>query len=373
MIPFFDINYDSREKEAISGVLDRRWISGGPELKAFEEEFARHTGAPYAVALSSCTSALQLALHILGLGPGDEVIVPSLTFAATANSVVQCGAKVRFAEIASYDDLTLCPSSVEELITPATKAVISMHYAGFLANMPALATLAERHNLFLIEDAAHLPGGSGFDSAVGEYSAMACYSFYSNKNISIGEGGMITTSNEAYARQARLLRGHGITTSAFERASNNAPFYTITQPGFNYRMTDLAAALGRVQLSKYESDRLHRQHLFKHYCEELEEIRDYVRVPFAAREDLSPAYHLMVVRLPEGRRQELSAYLKAQEIQTSFHYPAIHLMEYYHGAQILPITEELQDQLITLPMYGRLTKDEVHEVCRTIRRYFDHR
>ncbi|HZU87361.1 MAG TPA: DegT/DnrJ/EryC1/StrS family aminotransferase, partial [Anaerolineaceae bacterium] len=211
-VPLADLDYGLEEEEAVLGVLRSRWLTMGGVTQEFEAQFARLTGSRHAFAVSNATQALHLACLALGIGPDDEVIVPSLTFVATANAVLYTGAEVRFADILGPDELTIDPASIEQAITPRTKAIIVMHYAGYPCRMREITALAEKHGLAVIEDAAHAPGASLDGKVLGTWGSLGCFSFFSNKNLSTGEGGMVTTDSDELAEHVRLQRSHGMTS-----------------------------------------------------------------------------------------------------------------------------------------------------------------
>ena len=249
-VPFFDLDYDECEERAILDVLQSKWISMGPRTEEFEKRFAQALGAKHAVAVSNCTAALHLSMILLGVGPGDEVIVPSLTFVATAACVRMVGAKPVFADVSSLDDWRISPRDIEDKITPRTKGIIPMHYGGEGADIKKIIEIAQEKNLFVVEDACHAPLGEIEGRKLGTFGDLGCFSFYSNKNLSTGEGGMLVTDNDEHAERARLLRSHGMTTTARQR-HDGKEFYDVIEHGFNYRLDDLRSSLGLVQLESY--------------------------------------------------------------------------------------------------------------------------
>lgn len=371
MIKLFELNYNHEEEDAISRVIQRRWISGGPELQSFENEFSQHLNIPHAVALSNCTAALHLGLHCAGLGLNDEVILPSLTFVATANAILEVGAKPIFVDVTSKDELTIDPLEVIKAITPKTKGIMAMHFAGFMADMKSLRQIANEHNLLLFEDAAHSPGASRDGISVGQLSDFSCYSFYSNKNISCGEGGMLVTKHSHLADKAKKLRSHGLTTSAYDREIGKS-FYQVEEAGFNYRMTDLHASLGRIQLAKYPEDINKRKERYHYYKKGLSSI-PHVHIPFEDSSFTHAAYHIFVIRFDQPVKQELQQFLNERGIQTSFHYPAIHQFEQYRDSQEfnLPITEFLQERMITLPFHGNLDFKDIDRIIQGLKEFFE--
>jgi dTDP-4-amino-4,6-dideoxygalactose transaminase len=379
-IPLSDIDFGDEEKQAVLAVLDRRWLTMGEETQTFEQEFAALVGTSQAIAVSNCTVALHLACLALGIGAGDEVVLPSLSFVATAAAVRYTGAIPKFADIYSMNDLTISPEAVEKQITPKTKAIIVMHYGGYLCDMPAILEVARAYGLAVIEDAAHAPGAMLEGRRVGAWGDVACFSFFSNKNISTGEGGMITTQREDIADQVRLLRSHGMTSLTWDRHRGHAWSYDVVALGYNYRLDEIRAAIGRVQLHKLEVNNARRASLVARYRQRFQEIIPEIGLPFERHRGIS-AYHLMPIILPEGmRRESFMALMKAKGIQTSIHYPPIHRFSAYRMLAEekvceLPVTEEVARREVTLPLYPTLTHAQVDEVvgavAETIRRLHD--
>jgi dTDP-4-amino-4,6-dideoxygalactose transaminase len=268
-IPLADLDYGPEEDAAVLDVLHSKWLTMGGVTQAFEAEFAAHHHSPHAIAVSNATQALHLALLALGIGPGDEVIVPSLSFVATANCVLYTGAEVRFADILSPLEPTIDPASVEAQITPRTKAVICMHYGGYPCRLPELAALCARHELFLVEDAAHSPGAWLDGRALGTWGSIGCFSFFSNKNLSTGEGGMLLTADPALAERLRLLRSHGMTSLTWDRHHGHAYSYDVVALGYNDRIDEIRSALGRVQLKKLAANNARRLEITRLYHEAL--------------------------------------------------------------------------------------------------------
>lgn len=365
-VPLFDLHFGEEEEQAVLDAIRSKWISTGPRCEAFEKRFAELIGAKHAVSLSSCTAGLHLSLRALGVGPGDEVIVPSLSFVATASSALMAGASPVFADVESLDRWTIDPADVEAKITTKTKAVIPMHYGGHGANMPALCALADKHGLRLVEDACHAPLGTLGDRMLGTFGDAANYSFYSNKNITTGEGGMLVTDDEDLARRIRLLRSHGMTSTAYER-SQGAEFYDVVEFGYNYRMDDVRAALGLVQVERLEDDLVKREELVARYRENLARAAGLI-VPFADYGGRSSNY-VFGVLLPEGTdRKEVRGKLAERGVSTTMHYPPIHLFSCYAPYRSeLPFTEMIGRREISLPIFYDMTMEQVDYVCDTLR------
>ena len=263
-VPLSDIDLGDAEIEAVEKVLRSRWLSMGPVTQQFEAAFAAMCGAKHAFAVSNGTTALHLAYAALGLGPGDEVIVPALTFVATANAIRYTGATPVFADVTSLDDLTISPADIAAKITPRTRAIAVMHYGGYLCDMDAILALAGQHGLAVVEDACHAPGATYDGRGAGTLGDVGCFSFFANKNIAIGEGGMVTTNRDDLAERIRLLRSHGMTTLTWDRHRGHAASYDVVATGFNYRLDEIHSALGLAQLGKLLENNRRRADLVAH-------------------------------------------------------------------------------------------------------------
>jgi len=367
-IPLADLDLGQEEEEAVRNVLRRKWLSMGSESLAFESEFAAFIGADHAIAVTNCTAALHLACLALDLGPGDEVIVPSLSFVATANAVRYTGATPVFADIVSESNLNISAEAIAAKLTPRTRAIIVMHYAGYACNMPALMEIARDHDLQVIEDAAHAPGAALENKALGTWGIMGCFSFFSNKNMTTGEGGMIVTNDDALAEQLRFLRSHGMTSVTWDRHKGHAWSYDVVATGYNYRIDELRSALGRVQLEKLEANNGRRKRLNEQYVTLLQEKAPEVAIPFCDHRG-QPAYHIRPILVPEGiDRRGFMAMMKQAGIQTSIHYPPIHQFESYQELAegvCLPITENVCAREVTLPLFPRMKAEDVNFVVQT--------
>jgi dTDP-4-amino-4,6-dideoxygalactose transaminase len=373
-IPLSDLRLGDEERQAVDRVVESGWLTLGREVGAFEEEFASFSGAESAVAVANCTAALHLSCLALGVGPDVEVIVPTLTFVASANAVALAGGRPVFADSIGPDDPTIDPADVERRITPATRGVMCMHYAGYACQMDALLDICERHDLFLIEDAAHAPGASWQGRALGTIGDAGCFSFFGNKNMSTGEGGMVLARDPEVLAQIRLLRSHGMTTMSWDRYRGHASAYEVVRLGLNYRPSELMGALGRPQLAKLAANNERRNALIARYRARLDREGGPTSMPFRGR---TGSGHLAVlVAERETVRDELREALTAAGIQTSLHYPPIHLFDHYrmtqgHTPGDLPVAEELTSRFITLPLYPTMTADEVDTVCDCVESFFD--
>jgi len=349
------------EKAALCAVIDSNWITMGSRVQAFEREFAAEHAMSDGVAVNSCTAGLHLALAALGIGPGDEVLVPSLSFVATANAVAYCGATPVFADISSLQLPLMSIADAAARCTARTRAVIVMHYAGYLADAEAWRKFADERGIFLIEDSAHAVGAAR--SRI--YGDLAVFSFFGNKNMTTGEGGMVLGGDAGLLAAVRLGRAHGMTTSTVQRL-NGQGNYDVTMLGFNYRMTELNAALGLVQLGKLAGWNARRKALSGLYRRLLQ--GSGVDLPYAV-EHLS-THHILPVLLPVSTdRQQVAATLRAGGVQTSFHYPPIHQLSWYrqrHPELRLPVTEAFAARELTLPLHPKMEEPDVEQVVRAL-------
>ena len=368
-VPLADLDFGPEEEGAVIDVLRSKWLTMGAVTQAFEAAFAELTGAKHAVAVSNATQALHLACLALGIGPGDEVIVPSLTFVATANAVLYCGADVRFAEVIGGDDLTVDPVSIEACITPRTKAVIPMHYAGYPCRMGEIMALAQAHNLAVVEDAAHAPGATLDGRALGAFGEIGCFSFFSNKNLPTGEGGMLVTDRDDLAVKLRLLRSHGMTSLTYDRHQGHAFSYDVVDLGYNDRIDEIRSALGLTQLGKLARNNARRRDLTRAYWDALTDLP--LDLPFKASDRGSGAYHIFPILLPEGAdRAAFMTGLREAGVQSSIHYRPIHTFSYYverYGAQSLPITEAVAQREVTLPLFPIMSKQQLEIVIEAVK------
>jgi dTDP-4-amino-4,6-dideoxygalactose transaminase len=370
-IPLSDVDLGAEEREALVAVIDSGWLTLGAEVRAFEREFAEFCGAEEAVGVSSGTAALHLACLALGLGQGDEVVVPSLTFVACANAVALTGARPVFADVCGQDDLTIDPADVARRVTERTRAVMCVHYGGFACRMDELLALCDERGLALIEDVAHAPGGDWEGRRLGTIADVGCFSFFGNKNMTTGEGGMLLARDGELASRARLMRSHGMTTMSWDRFSGHAWDYDVIGPGYNYRPTELAAALGRTQLRKLERNNARRLQLLDAYRERLADVPG-IAMPFDGRRGTA---HLAVALVEQtSLRDPLRRQLADEGIQTSLHYPPSHLFAHYreaygHAEGDLPVTEDAAARLVTLPLYPVLSAMDLDAVCSAIASY----
>ena len=354
------------EKEALCAVIDSNWLTMGDRVTQFERAFADLHGTSDAVAVSSCTAGLHLCLAALDVGPGDEVLVPSLTFVATANAVLYSGASPVFVDIENQDLPHISLADAAAKCTPRTKAVIVMHYGGYLVDLPAWRSFAHERRLVLIEDAAHAP----IAGEAGVRSDAAAFSFFANKNMTTAEGGMVLARERSVLDRIRQMRSHGMTTGTLDRHRGHAYSYDVTALGYNYRMDELRASMGAVQLKRLPEWNNRRRELSVQYRENIAAALPEVAIPFA-REHKTDS-HLMPVLLPAtANREKLMAELREAGIQTSIHYPPVHFFSYYRnrfpGVRI-PKTEEFCSRELTLPLHPSMTQTDVDRVIESLKR-----
>jgi dTDP-4-amino-4,6-dideoxygalactose transaminase len=365
-VPLADVAVDEELADAVLDVVRSGWWSMGPRVEEFEAAFAAYTGAPHAIAVANGSAALHLALLAADCGDGDEVIVPSLNFVAAANAIVHTGAEPVFCDIAGPGDLNLDPEDLEAAVSARTKAIVVLHYGGHPCAMDAVQEIAERHGLVVVEDAAHAPGARFDGRACGSLGALGCFSFFANKNLPVGEGGMIITSDDVLDRRLRLLRSHGMTTLTWDRHRGHASGYDVLFPGFNYRLDEVRAAVGLVQLRRLDAENASRAEVWERYRAALHLERG-IAMPFAESSNAraAPVHHLAVVLLPESTdRDGVRAALGERRIQTSVHYPPIHTFSAYRerSNRALARTDAVAGRLLSLPLYGGLSDQQVEEV-----------
>jgi dTDP-4-amino-4,6-dideoxygalactose transaminase len=375
-VPLADVTLGSEEIDAVTAVLRSGWLSMGPETRRFEEEFARFFTVPHALAVANGTVALHLACLALGLGPEDEVLCPSLTFVATANAILYTGARPVFVDVGGPEDLNLSVADAARKVTPRTRAVMVVHYAGFPCDLDGIRALAQQHNLKVIEDTAHAPGAVYHAAAgakmLGTLGEVGCFSFFANKNLTTGEGGMLVTHDPEVADKVRVARSHGMTTLTWDRHRGHSFSYDVTALGYNYRLDELRAALGLVQLAKLSGANAQRRELTRRYREKFQDLPG-LTLPFV-QELEAAACHLFPVVLPPGTdRAGFMAALAERGIQTSIHYPPVHRFSLYqclwpsdfdHG---LPQTEAVTPRLITLPLFPTMTAKQLDMVAEAVR------
>lgn len=360
-IPLFKLNFGEEEIQAVTDTIRSEWISMGPKCTELENLFVEMFNVKHAISLSNCTDALHLAMIVNGIKEGDEVICPSLTFAASVNSIRYVGATPVFCDIVGADDMNIDPIKIEECITTKTRAIVVVHMAGFPAEMDKIIMIAKQHNLKVIEDACHGPLSEYKGKKIGTIGDVGCFSFFSNKNISTGEGGMLITNDDDIAQRVRLLRSHGMTTMSYQRASGHATTYDIVDLGYNYRMDDIRASIGVVQMKKLQKDLERRIRVRDRYLEKLSNVKGVI-VPFANNKEFVSNYIMPIVLADSTveKRDFVRNKIHETGVQTSVHYPAIHRFAIYRDYKaVLPQTDYVTDNEITLPMYASLRNEEI--------------
>jgi dTDP-4-amino-4,6-dideoxygalactose transaminase len=369
--PLSDIDLGREEERAVLRVLRSRWLSSGPVTEKFEKAFSEYLGGGYAIAVSNGTAALHVALASLGIREEDEVILPSLTFVATANAVLYVGAKPVFADITGFDDLNISPQEIESRITPRTKAIMVMHYGGYPCDMPSIMEIAKRHGLYVVEDAAHAPGAEYQGKKCGVLGDIGCFSFFSNKNLVTGEGGMVVTRGKEWAERARGMRSHGMRALSWDKYHGRLSSYDIERLGYNYRTTEIHSALGLVQLKKLDRNNRRRKKLIEIYRKELQEAKE-ISIPFSHSKGI-PSYHLLPILVaPSIDRNRVMEKLKDFGIQSSIHYPPVHLFSLYRNqfgyrkGDLLK-TEEVSQREMTLPLHPLLDTADVKWIVKKLK------
>jgi perosamine synthetase len=373
-VPFFVPDISEAEIDSVVETLRSGWLTTGPKVKQFEDEFAKYVGARHAVAVNSATAALHLALEAVGISRDDEVIVPTMTFAATAEVVVYFGARPVLVDCLD-DTLNIDPAAVRAAVTPRTKAIIPVHYGGQPCRMNELHAIAAEHGLAVVEDAAHALPASYQGRLIGGLSAVTCFSFYANKTITTGEGGMATTNDDVLAERIRTMRLHGMSKGAWNRfAAKGDWYYEILDAGYKYNLTDVAAAIGLGQLSRCDDFRRERLRVVQRYNRGLAALNE-IRTPTSHDDDQS-AWHLYVIRIDRDRltidRNEFIQQLGAREIKTSVHYTPLHMHPYYrqtYGYQPddFPVARASYERVISLPVFPKMTNDQVDYVVDSVR------
>lgn len=367
-VPLAELDFGPEEEEAVLKVIRSRWLTMGSYTQEFEIKFAELVGVKYAFAMSNATQALHLACLALGIGAGDEVIVPSLTFVATSNAVLYTGARVRFADILGPHDLTVSPQDIENQISPQTKAIMVMHYGGYPCQMHRIKEIAAKHGLLLIEDSAHAPGALLDGIALGAWGDVGCFSFFANKNLAVGEGGMLITNRDDVAEKVKQLRSHGMTSLTWDRHKGHAYSYDVVELGYNYRIDEIRSALGLVQLQKLASNNARRQRITENYRAALQDTG--IDLPFHDVAGRS-AYHIFPILLPNSiDRKKFIDHMRENKIQTSIHYPPIHTFQYYrrHYPDVfLAWTENVASREVTLPLYPTMSNEDVDAVVSAVR------
>ena len=369
-IPYARQWVDEDDISAVVDVLRSDWLTTGPKVDEFEQVLAGFVGAKEGVAVSSGTAALHAAMYAVGIGPGDEVIVPPMTFVATANAVVYQGGIPIFSDVCP-ETLLLDPDQVEKKITDRTKAILAVDYAGQPCDYDALRAIADHHGLFLIADACHSLGAEYRGTKVGSLADLTAFSFHPVKHITTGEGGMIVTDRADFAKRLRRFRNHGIDTDHGQRAKKGTWHYEMHDLGYNYRTTDIQSALGISQLNKLPGFLSRRRRIAKRYDEALGQICNIT--PLAVREEVNHAYHLYVVRLSTdkctGSHAKIFKQLRNNGIGVNVHYIPVHLHPFYRnrfgtGPGLCPVAEAVFEEIISLPIFPSMNDNDVDVVIK---------
>jgi perosamine synthetase len=375
MLPYGRQSLDDADIAAVVEVLKSDWLTTGPKIAEFEDRFAAWVGAKHAVSFSSGTAALHGAAFAAGLKPGDEAITTPMTFCATANSILYQGATPIFADV-SADTLNIDPLEVSNKITARTKAIIAVDYAGHPAPLHELRTLAKTHGAFLIEDACHALGAEYRGKRVGSIADLTVFSFHPVKHLTTGEGGMVTTEDAGLAETLRRFRNHGIDADARERHETGQWFHEMVLLGFNYKLTDIACALGLSQLTKLDANMARRRQIAAQYSAAFCDM-PAIALP-TVRDGVDPAWHLYPVRLNlsllAADREDIFRALRAENIGVNVHYIPVHRHPYYRerfpslSHESYPVAEDAYVRLISLPMFHAMTDQDVNDVIRAVRK-----
>jgi len=369
-VQLFKLNYDEKESNAVKDVIDSGWITMGEKTREFEDKFEDFLGEDiFATALSSATASLHIALLSLGIGKGDEVIIPALTFVADINVVRVVGATPKLADSKSLSNWNVTARSIEEQITDKTKAVIIVHFAGYPCEMDEIVELCRERGIYLIEDVAHAIGATYGGRACGTFGDFGCFSFFTNKNLSVGEGGMLVTKNRELASRAKYFRSHGMSALTLDRHKGRAISYDVVLSGLNYRIDEMRSTLGLVQLSKLEEGNRNRKILVDRYIKNLKNTKG-LTIPFQNLKDSTSSYHIFIILLDKGvDREEVILKLKEAGIQSSIHYPAFKDFSAFKsiGLNPAPTAEEISKRALTLPLYPTLKLEEVNYVCDNLK------
>lgn len=378
-LPFAKPDVDHREIKAVSDVIASGWLTTGPQVKLFEAEFAAFVGAKHAIAVNSATAAMHLALEASGLQAGDEVITTTMTFAATAEVVRYFNAKPVLVDI-DPATMNIAPDQIEAAVTPRTKAIIPVHVAGQAADLDAIHQIAQRHGLIVIEDAAHALPTYYKNRLIGSISDFTTYSFYATKTLATGEGGMITTHDDAWADRCRVMSLHGISKDAWKRyTSEGSWYYEIVAPGYKYNMTDVAAAMGLVQLSKLDEMNRRRQQIAAQYDQAFG-VHPALEIPRTHPDSTHP-YHLYILRLNLAAlsidRNTFIQHLREANIGVSVHWIPLHMHPYYRETygympEDFPVAYREYQRMISLPIYSAMSDQDVTDVITAVTQIANH-
>jgi dTDP-4-amino-4,6-dideoxygalactose transaminase len=384
-VPLFDPDLGEEEYRSVKRVLDSKWLTMGQVTKNFESAFSDYLGVKHAIAVSSGTAAMHLAHHVVGLERGDRAICPSLTFVATANAILYTGAKAVFADVESLDDLTISPDHVESRIDERTRGIVVVHIEDAAHAAGAIYSSQQEHGGSRLKaqgsgharshgervtDRGQGATHNGRTHKLGTMGDIGCFSFFSNKNMTTAEGGMVVTNRDDLAEKIRIARSHGMTSLTWDRYESPDFSYDVVGPGYNYRIDELRSSLGLVQLQKLDGNNRRRVALWALYSEKLNGIEE-IKIPFSQIRGIS-SYHIFPILLSEGIvRKEFMEYLLEQGIQTSIHYPPVHLFSYYKNlipsGTELPLTEYVGRREVTLPLFPTMEETHINYVVNAIK------
>lgn len=376
MIPYGKHYIDEDDIDAVVEVLKSDWLTTGPCVEAFEKAISDYVRAPYAIAVSNGTAALHCAMHAIDIGPGDEVIVPAITFVATANCISYLGGKPVFADV-DPENLLIDVKKVEEKITSRTKAIIAVDYAGHPCDYHPLRKICTKHGLNLISDACHALGARYHGEPIGSIADLTVFSFHPVKHITTGEGGMVVTARKDFADKMKRFRNHGINSDFRQRERQGSWHYEMVELGYNYRICDIQCALGLSQIKKLSNFLKRRRNIAIHYLEAFYG-NDFI-IPQSVAPNVEHAYHLFVVRLNSKRtkksRREIFQLMREKQIGVNVHYMPVHLQAYYRkllgtGHGDCPVAEHVYKEILSLPIYPTMTMDQINividAICNTL-------
>ncbi len=363
-VPLTTLTIGEEEQAAAVRVLRSGWLSMGPEVDAFEQEFAHAVGSPHAIATANATDALALCYDATGVNRGEEVAMCALTFVASLNVAIRRGEKPILVDIASEDDLTMSVPDLESKISSQTRLIVTMPYGGFAPDMPGILRLAQRHGIPIVEDACHAVLGRLGGRCLGTFGDAGVFSFFGNKNMTTGEGGMIVTGQRTIAERVRLMRNHGMTRNTHDHYLGRRTDYDVVVAGHNFRMDDMRAAIGREQLKKLPASNLRRAEIAARIRERLAKEAPTLRFPFAAANHAESSHHLLPAILPPGNsRDRFCRHMNNLGVQTSVHYRPLHRLRHTTGLwreePKLPVLESIEDRLVTLPLGPGFTEEQI--------------
>jgi len=371
-VPYFIPWITNEDKKAVQSVLSNRWLTNGPTLEKFENKIGKFLGSKYSLGVGSATHALHLALRSIGVGKGDEVIVPTFTFAATANAVLYCGAKPILTDV-EYDTFNISPKQIQKKITKKTKAIIPVHYGGQSCDMDEIKSISKKHDLFVIEDCAHALGSKFNNELCGNIGDLGCFSFYATKVITTGEGGMVTTSTKKLYEKVKLLRSQAMTVQAKERETKAKWKYDVVDLGYNYRLDEMRAALGLSQIKRIKQINQMRQKIAKKYDFHLTKIKG-ITIP-QKKSNRNHIYHLYSILIEKDfplTRDELFSYLHKAGIGTSVQYCPLHFMSLYKKdyKNNLEFTNAnlLKEQILCLPIFPKMTIKNIEFIVSKLKK-----